>query len=188
MSSVDSYKQAIEQVEDALYGYITDLTALPIRIRNSSSQKLTQQHIILHIGEVVQVGYEDDHGYDVDGGLVTSREYEITVDIACHSGTRTTAVLQSILNSLSNRSGLYTKYFSAGNLGYLRGSRITRMDWPLDKIQFEERSTMSVVFSSRVAISDSDRGEIETVQVGSLKVKLSETQVAVESAFDVSHP
>ena len=165
---------AIETLEDSLYGLITDLTSLPIRIKNSSSQKINTQHIMLHMKEFEEVGWYHDEGYTVDGDEVSSKEYEAVVDIACHGGTRTSVVLQKILHAMSTPSGLYYKYFDNNIISFLRTSSITRLDWPLDKVQFEERSQITVVFSMIVRqVDELGNGEITTVRLESIKTKLA---------------
>jgi len=182
-----TYPDALVQLEDALYGLIDDLTGLPIRIRNSSPQKINEQHIQLHFKDIEPIGYEDDEGY-IDELRVTSKEYEVSVDITCHAGTRTLAVIQNILHNLSNAGGLYYKYFDNINVGYLRSSSISRRDFPLDRIQFEERSVITIVFSSRVSITEvADLGSIESVQFTSIKTKITE-DVVVDDTLTVNYP
>lgn len=184
-----SYEVAYTEFEDALYGIITDTTALPITFRNASNQRLTEQYIQLHIGQVEEVGWDIKGDYDVNGNQITYKEYEASVDIACHAGKNTTLVLQKILHQLSTGSGLYYKYFPQGTRAYLRASRITRRDWPLDRIQWEERSVMTVVFNMMVAMSDvEDVGSIETVEIIDLDVYNTPTNIAVEDSITVTFP
>ena len=184
-----SYEATTELLEDSLYGLITDLTGLPIRFKNASNQKINQQHIMLHFKEFEEVGWYHNEGYDDNGDEVTSKEYEAVVDIACHGGTRTSVVLKKILHTLSTGSGLYNKYFDNDNISFLRASSVTRRDWPLDKIQFEERSQITIVFSMLVReIDEEGNGVIETVRVSSLKTKLYENNVAVEDTLTITYP
>jgi hypothetical protein len=184
-----TYDEAIPDLENKLYGLITDLTSLPIRFRNSSPQKLNEQHIQLHIANIEDVGWYHGGDYDENGAAITQKEYEVDVDVACHAGTRTQTVLQKILHTISASSGLYYKYFDEGNISFLRASRTTRRDWPLDKIQWEERSQITMVFSMVVdMVDDFDVGTIETVQVSSLKTKITENNVAVEDTLTITYP
>lgn len=184
-----SYEVAYTEFEDALYGIITDTTALPITFRNASNQRLTTQYIQLHIGQVVENGWDIKGEYDISGNQITYKEYEASVDIACHAGKNTSAVLQKILHQLSSGSGLYYKYFPQGTRSYLRASRITRRDWPLDRVQWEERSVMTVVFNMMVAVSDvEDAGSIETVQIIDLDTYNTPTNKAVEDTLTVTFP
>ena len=184
-----SYDSAITLLENSLGGLITDLTSLPIRFRNASSQKVNKQHIMLHIKEFDEVGWYHGGEYNSNGEEVTAKEYEALVDIACHGGTRTSTVLQKILHALSTGSGLYNKYFDNDTISFLRASSITRRDWPLDKIQFEERSQITIAFSMMVKqIDEEGNGHIETVSLTSIKTKLSEDNVAVEDTLTITYP
>jgi hypothetical protein len=180
---------AIEILEDSLYGLITDLTGLPIRFKNASSQKINDQHIMLHFKEFEEVGWYHNEGYNIDGDEVTAKEYEAVVDIACHGGIRTSGVLQKILHAMSTPSGLYYKYFDNNTISFLRASSVTRRDWPVSKVQFEERSQITIVFSMVVRqVDEVGNGHIETVELSSFKVKLSEDNVAVEDTLTINYP
>jgi hypothetical protein len=184
-----NYDDALTELENKLYGLITDLTSLPIRIRNSSPQKINEQHIQLHISNIEDIGWYHGGRFNEGGNAITEKEYEVEVDIACHAGIRTQSVLQKILHTISSGTGLYYKYFDEGSISFLRSSRMTRRDWPLDKIQWEERSQITMVFSMVVEmVDDFDVGTIETVQVSSLKTKITENNVAVEDTLTITYP
>jgi hypothetical protein len=184
-----TYDEALESLETKLYGLITDLTGLKIRFRNSSAQKLNEQHIQLHFDNIEDVGWYHGNMYDVNGNGITAKEYSCFVDIACQAGTRTQTVLQKILHTLSSDTGLYHKYFDDGQIAFLRASRMTRRDWPLDKIQWEERSQITIVFSMMVEmVDDFDGGSIETVEISSLKTKITENTTAVEDSITITYP
>lgn len=185
-----TYDESLTALEDGLYGVITDLTALPIRIRNKSAQKINEQHIQLHIREIEDIGwYHGEMFEEVSGNEITAKEYEVMVDIACHAGNRTQTVLNKILHALSSGSGLYYKYFETTSISFLRASSITRRDWPLDKVQFEERSQITVVFSMMVEQVDAfDLGSIETVEIVNLKTKVSDNVTAVDDTLTITYP
>lgn len=184
-----NYDQALPALEDALYGLITDLTSLPVRIRNSSAQKINEQYIQLHIGEMSDTGQYHGYDYDIDLNQQTQKEYRVLVDISCLAGQRTSSVLQKILHTLSSDSGLYYKYFDNGTISFLNASSISRRDWPLDRVQWEERSRMTAAFSMIVTLTDEEGvGFIETVELSSIKTKTSENNVANDDTLTVSYP
>lgn len=185
-----TYDDAYETLSDALYGFITDLTALPIRFRNASNQRPTEQHMQLYYGSVDEVGWTlSDGELSVDNKPITQKEYEVSVDIACHQGKNTTRTLQKILHQLSSGGGLYLKYFNTDDIGFLRASTINRRDWPLDKIHWEERSVMTIVFSMMVTETDPEEiGWIETVQINPMDIKDAPNNIAVSDTFEITYP
>jgi hypothetical protein len=84
---------------------------------------------------------------------------------------------------------LYYKYFDNNTISFLRASSVTRRDWPVSKVQFEERSQITIVFSMVVRqVDEVGNGHIETVELSSFKVKLSEDNVAVEDTLTINYP
>ena len=183
-----SYDAAVTKLEDAIYNLITDVTGLPIIFRNASNQKLTTQYIELYFKQFDEVGWEAEDEFDANFNRLTSKEYEVFVDISCHRGTNTSRVLQTILHSFSTQSEPYYKYFDE-TIGYLRVSPITRIDIPIDATQWEERSTMTVVFNMMVSVSDIQPvGYVETVEISSLKVKNGESNIILDSSETITYP
>lgn len=181
--------QAEKELEDALYGLITDLTGLKIRMRNSSPQKINEQYIQLHISEFEDIGFYHEGEPDDNQNQTTVKEYRALVDIACHAGERTSAVLRKIIHTLSSDSGLYYKYFDKGEISFLRASSVTRRDWPLDMVQWEERSQTTVAFSMVMTMADEhDIGHFDTVELVSIKTKTTENNVANDDTLTIQHP
>jgi hypothetical protein len=171
-----NYEASKQELEDRLFGIITDKTALPITIRNSGSQKLSVPFVELHFSEVDPVGWGEE---TISASNVTSgcQEWEISVDVSCHRHPNPEVILQKILHTFNTSSATYYKYFKTQDSGFLRSSSIRRRDFPVDKIQWEPRAFMTLVFSlvsteedvttldyiTTVSFNGGDDGSINTI-------------------------
>lgn len=159
-----NYLQSRQELEDRLYGIITDRTSLPITIRNSGSQKLSTAFVELYFSEIEAVGWGEE--YISSNALASAtQEWEVSVDISCHRHPNPEMVLQKILHTFNTSSATYYKYFTTQDSGFLRASSIRRRDFPLDKIQWEPRAFMTLVFSLVATEDDvTDLDYITTVE------------------------
>lgn len=187
-----SYEAALQALVQRLKGVCDDaLTpSLPFTQRFASNQKLTTQHLQMHISEIDSVGIADNFEYGK-----SAKQYEVMVELSCHvqlNGSNmgnTSVKLERIIHSLEGHTGVYLKHFPLGEISFLRAGSIRRRDFPLDKSQWEERSSVMLVFSMMVIMSDPvDVGHIETVEINKLRVKDSPSHVAVETEITITYP
>lgn len=176
-----SYEAAVTKLEDALYGLITDTLNLPIYFRNASNQRPSTKHIQLYINSITENGDYVKEALDTTNKRSTWKEYEVSVDVGCNSGRNTQASLLTLVHTISSFSGLYNKYFVDEGIAYLRSSSITRRDFPLDKIQWEERSVVTMIFNVMVELKETEgSGFIETVEIPELTVIRSDNNKIIE--------
>lgn len=187
-----TYEVALETLIARLKGVCDDAInpPLPFTQRNASNQKLTVQHLQAHITETSPVGVADNFEYGK-----SAKQYEVFVELSCHGKSpnanmgSTTSKLQRILHSFEGHSGVYYKHFTTQDISFLRTGTIRRRDFPLDKTQWEERSSVMLVFGMMVVVEDPvDIGYIETVTVNKLKVFDTPTHVAHEEIITVNYP
>ena len=186
-----NYEQTLEFLINALKGLCDDAISpsLPFKQRNVGQQKLQTQHLQFHIDGIEPVGKADNFDYGM-----SARNYEVYVDLACHRNHMTTMAggsevqLQKILHALDGHTGTYLKHFTSKLVSFLRVGTILRRDYPVDKNQWEERSTVRLVFGITVILEDTvDVGWIETIKVTPLRVYDTPTHVAVEDTIEVTY-
>jgi len=159
-----NYVEAKKNLEDRLYGIITERTGLPITFRFSGNQKLNTPFIELYFGEMEAVGWGEEQITN-DQSTLTTQEWELSVDISCHRHPTPELMLQRILHTFNTSTATYYKHFPTQDSGFLRASSIRRRDYPLDKIQWEPRAFMTLVFSLVVTENDiTDLDYITTVK------------------------
>lgn len=185
-----SYIDTLKDFENRFGRFCKEVSGLKTTFRNASNQKITEQHIQIHIDRETEVGWEitsDD--LTVDGRFITYKEYEMFVECACHRGDYTSAVLGEIRHQLSTNSGLYYKYFGDSKFSYLRSTTAQKRFVSIDGIQFEERSIMQLVFNMMVESSDlEDIGSIETIEIDNLTIKVSDDTTAVDDTITITYP
>lgn len=185
-----SYIEALKDLEERIGRFCKELTGLKVSFRNASNQKITSQHVQLFVDRINEVGAEGNvEELDELNKIVTSKEYEVFIECSVNRGDYTQAVLGEIRHQLSTSSGLYYKYFGDTKFAYLRSATIQKRFFTVDSIQFEERSSMQLVFNMMVQSSDFlDIGSIETVEISSLKTKVSEDAVVVDDTLTITYP
>lgn len=186
-----TYEVALETLVARLKGVCDDAISPPIPFtqRNASNQKLTTQHLQMHIMDTDPVGLTDNFEYGK-----SAQQYEVMIELSCHGKSpnsnmgSTTAKLQRILHSFGGHSGVYYKHFTSQDISFLRSGTIRRRDFPLDKVQWEERSSVVLVFGMMVVVEDPvEVGYIETVEINKLKVFDTPTSVAYEEVVVVNY-
>jgi hypothetical protein len=137
---------AVADLELKIKGIITDTVNLPVTIRNQSNQKPATPYVELYFNEYSEVGkgVVNSKAGDYD---TTSKEYEVYVEITCYRTKDPSITLSNILNILSTSRASYFKHFDDQQASFLRASSIIRRDIPIDKVQIEQRSRMTCVFS-----------------------------------------
>lgn len=184
-----TYEVALETLVVRLKGVCDDAISPPIPFtqRNASNQKLTTQHLQMHIMDTDPIGVADNYEYGK-----SAKQYEVMVELSCHGKSpnsnmgSTTAKLQRVLHTFEGHSGVYYKHFTSQDISFLRSGTIRRRDFPLDKVQWEERSSVVLVFGMMVVVEDPvEIGYIETIEVNKLRVKDTPTHIAIERDFDV---
>lgn len=184
-----SYRDALIELENRIGDFCIDVTGLPVSFRNESQQKLTEQHVQIYFDRIEEVGWEHSGTLDIDNKQKSYKEYEVFIEILCSRGDYTQAVLGDIRHQVSTSSGLYYKYFGDNKYGYLRSTNAQKRFVPVDGIQYEERSIMTLVFSMMVESVDiEDVGTIETVEIINIKSKLSEDQILTDDNITITYP
>ena len=187
-----TYEVALETLVARLKGVCDDgiNPSLPFTQRNASNQKLTVQHLQAHIMETEPIGVADIFTYGK-----SAKQYEVFVELSCHGKSpnanmgSTSSKLQRILHAFEGHSGVYYKHFPTQDISYLRSGSIRRRDFPLDKTQWEERSSVVLVFGMMVIVEDPvEIGYIETVEINKLKVFDTPTHVAHEETIIIEYP
>lgn len=187
-----TYEVALETLVARLKGICDDAISpsIPFTQRNASNQKLTTQHLQAHITETEPVGVADTFEYGK-----SAKQYEVFVELSCHGKSpnsnmgSTSSKLQRILHSFEGHSGVYYKHFPTQDISFLRSGSIRRRDFPLDKVSWEERSSVVLVFGMMVVVEDPvDVGHIEEVTINKLKVFDTPSSTAYEEIITVTYP
>lgn len=180
-----SYESTLREFETRLGRFVKEVTSLPTIFEYSSSQKKQEQFAQIYIGQVVSTGWEHQHNeLSPDDKIITSKEYEVFVDISVHRATRdssTQAKLGEVIHQLSTSSGVKHKYFIDEQFGFLRNSTIRKRFTQVDGIQYEERSSVQVVFNMIVQSEDLiDVGTVEEIQIPNITTKATKDIVVAE--------
>lgn len=188
--SIQNYQDAFVEFEHKVLDLIKQKTGLPTYYMFTSVNKPATQHIQVNFerydpitpeGEVWEYGNATENDKTV-------QEYEVYVWVECLRGQRPQAVIGAINHAFSSDTALYFEHFTDSSAGYLRCSDISSVKVPIDVLQYEERSRITLVFSLRVLSQDPvNSGSIESVEI-TQKVFVTEDEAPLEETYTVSYP